>query len=201
MAVDTKRQEFIDFYFQSVQDKIKELLSEDPKISSDDIQKFNDMIFTQKEEDVRKDIQEYINVTASEAVDVDIVAKNILDRYYDMVFFNNFNKDTINDIENPLDEKKLLNFDEFIKESESKKNYFVPWSSWFDLNPYDIDKIKETISLFINDEFIWVENHFGWENQPEVVCFLAIENIIPKIAEKLNVVFDTQWIRINEKDW
>lgn len=200
MAVDTKRQEYVDYYFQKVQDTIKEKLSKDKKLKPDDIQKFNDAIFTQDDYDVRKDIQEYIDATASNAVDLNVVADQILDKYYDMVFLNNFNQDTVNDLENPLEENKLMKFSQFLKESESKRTYYIPWSSWFDINSYDIDKMKEVISLFLEGD-IWTEKENGQDNQPEVVCFLANYNIIPKITDKLNQEFDTQWIRINEKDW
>lgn len=200
MAVDTKRQEYVDYYFQKVQDTIKDKLSKDKKLKPDDIQKFNDAIFTQDDYDVRKDIQEYIDGASSGSVDLNVVADQILNKYYDMVFLNNFNKDNINDIENPLDEKRLMKFSNFLKESNSKKTYFIPWSSWFDMNKYDVEKIQEILSLFLEDES-WIENQYGQDNLPKVVCFLANYNIIPKITDKLNREFDTQWIRINEKDW
>jgi len=198
--IDTKNQGYVDSYFQAVQDKIKELLSQDKKLQPDDIQKFNDAIFTQDDYDARKDIQQYVNSTAKDDVDLDVVAKQILNKYYDMVFVNDFNKDNVNDIENPLDEKKLMKFSRFLKESNSKKTYFIPWSSWFDLNSYNIEKMKEVLSLFLEEES-WTEKQNGQSNQPDVLCFLANYNVIPKITEKLNQEFDTQWIRINEKNW
>jgi len=201
MAVDTKRQEYVDFYFQKVQDKIKDILLKDKKLKQDDVERFNDLIFVQKDYEVRKDIQEYIEETAGAAVDVNIVAKEILNKFYDMVFLNDFNKDTINDLENPLDERNILNFSEFVKESNVKRTYYVPWTSWFDTNAYDVSKMKESISLFLDSDSIWTENQFGWNNQPEVVCFLSNGNLVPKIVEKINKEFGTQWIRANEKNW
>ena len=196
---DIKDQGYVDSYFNAVQDKVKELLTQDKKLTPEDIQKFNDAIFTQDDYDARKDIEEYVNSTAKENVDLDIVAKEILNKYYDMVFVNDFNKDTINDIENPLDEK-LMKFSQFLTESNSKKTYFIAWSSYFDLNSYDTEKMQEILSLFLEDDS-WTETQFGRSNQPEVVCFLANYNILPKITEKLNQEFETQWIRITEKDW
>jgi len=196
---DIKDQGYVDSYFNAVQDKVKELLTQDKKLTPEDIQKFNDAIFTQDDYDARKDIEEYVNSTAKENVDLDIVAKEILNKYYDMVFVNDFNKDTINDIENPLDEK-LMKFSQFLTESNSKKIYFIVWSSYFDLNSYDTEKMQEILSLFLEDDS-WTETQFGRSNQPEVVCFLANYNILPKITEKLNQEFETQWIRITEKDW
>jgi len=198
--IDTKDQGYVDSYFQAVQDKLKELLSRDKKLQPNDIQKFNDAIFTQDDYDARKDIQQYVNSTAKDDVDVDFVAREILNKYYDMVFVNDFNKDNINDIENTLDEKKLMKFSQFLKESNSKKTYFIPWSSWFDLNSYDTEKMKDVLSLFLEEDS-WTENQNGQDNLPKVVCFLANSNILPKITEKLNQEFDTQWIRINEKNW
>lgn len=111
--IDTKRQEYVEYYFQQVQDKIKDILSNDKKLNKSDIQKFNDIIFTQDNYDVRKDIQEYIDGAASGAVDVEQVARGILDKYYDMVFVNNFNQDMMNDVENPLKERRIMTFEKF----------------------------------------------------------------------------------------
>ncbi len=108
----------------------------------------------------------------------------------------------MNDVDNPLiEEGKLLKFSDFVRESNTKKAFYVPWSSWFDMNKYDIDKMKETINLFLDEKFVWTENQGGVSNQPEVVCFLSDSNLVPRIIDKLNVVFDTQWIRANEKEW
>ena len=68
-----------------------------------------------------------------------------------MVFLNNFNQDVVNDIENPLDENRLMNFSQF-NESNSKKAYYIAWSSWFDMNPYDIDKMKEVMAMVVKLE-------------------------------------------------
>ena len=193
-------QAYIDKYFQAVQDKIKEILTNDKKLRPEQVQDFNDKIFTQEDYDARKDIETYISGVAENDVDLDYVAQQILDKYYDMVFVSDFSKDTVNDVENPLDENKLMKFSQFLKESDSKKTYFIPWSSWFDFNDYDIDKMNEVLSLFLTD-VPWTEKQNGQSNQPEVVCFLANYNVIPKITEKLNQEFETQWIRINEKDW
>ncbi len=197
---DTTNQAYIDNYFQAVQDKIKEILTNDKKIRPEQIQEFNDKIFTQEDYDARKDIQEYVDSTAKNDINLDVVAQQILDKYYDMVFQNDFSQDTINDIENPLEENKLLKFSQFLKESNSKKTYFIPWSSWFDMNEYNIEKMQDVLSLFLEDDS-WIENQDGQDNLPKVVCFLGNYNIIPKITEKLNQEFDTQWIRINEKNW
>lgn len=114
MAVDTKRQEYVEYYFQQVQEKIKELLSKDKHLKDADIQKFNDEIFTQKNYEVRKDLQAYIEGAATNTVDLEAVARQILDKYYDMVFANSFTQDTVNDIENPLEEnKRIMNFSQF----------------------------------------------------------------------------------------
>jgi len=150
--------------FQKVQDTIKDKLSKDKKLQPDDIQKFNDAIFTQDDYDVRKDIQEYIEGASSGSVNLNVVADQILNKYYDMVFLNNFNQDNINDIENPLDERKLMKFSGFLKESNSKKTYFIPWSSWFDMNKYDVEKMQDVLSLFLEDES-WTENQDGQDKR------------------------------------
>ena len=200
---DTSNQAYVDNYFQAVQEKIKEILSKDKKIRPDQIQEFNDRIFTQEDYDARKDIQDYVDSAAKGDADINVIAQQIIERYYDMVFQNNFNKDTVNDVDNMSDmnnENKLFKFSQFIKESNSKKTYYIPWNGWFDFNDYDIDKMNEVLSLFLTD-IPWTEKQSGQNEKPEVVCFLANYNIIPKISEKLGQEFDTKWIKINEKDW
>lgn len=201
MAIDTKSQELTNYYFQQVQEKIKELLSKDSKLKQDDIQKFNDLIFTQQDYQVRKDIEEYIGETSKKNVDINVVAKAILDKYYDMVFLNTFNQDTTNDLENPMQERFIKNYKNFLREGKGIRNFYIPWSSWFDANDYDVSKMKKVVSLFVNHKDIWDEVQYGWNNQPVVVCFTCDENLIPRIKDKLNTEFKTQWIRINEKDW
>jgi hypothetical protein len=201
MAVDTKRQEVIDFYFQKVQDEIKTLLKNDPKIKDDERQKFNDLIFQQSESDVRQEIEEYLQDAASSAVDTKIIAQELLSKFYTRISVNNFDTDSVNDIENTMVEKKLMNFSNFVKESNTKQIYFIANSSWFDLNPYDIEKITEIVTLFLDNDSVWTENQFGWENQPEVVCFLSNSSLVPKIVDKVNQEFDTSWIRANQKNW
>lgn len=114
MAEDTRRQELVNFYFQQVQEKIKELLSKDDKVKPEDIQKFNDLVFTQKDYEVRQDLEKYINDTATNNVDVNVVAKSILTKFYNMVFLNDFNQDNVNDLENPIQERFVKNFQNFL---------------------------------------------------------------------------------------
>ena len=201
MPVDTKRQEIVDAYFQAVQEEIKRLLKTDNKIKKSDIQKFNDLIFQQPEYDVRSEIQEYINDAAGSAVDTNVIAKEILSKFYTRISVNDFDTDAVNDIENPMDERRLMTFEKFVNESETKQTYYIANSSWFDMNPYDIEKMTEIITLFLDTDSVWNERQFGWNNQPEVVCFLCDSSLVPKIVEKMNIKFDTQWIRATKKDW
>jgi len=198
--VDTQRQEMLDYYFQSIQDKIKELLStkEYGNVNEEDAQKFNDSIFTQHDNDARGEIHSYINDSFKSSVDPAVLAKNILDRYYTVIDNNEFSEDSLNDVENPLDES-VLKFDSFIIESNEIRYYFVSNSSWFDMNKYDIDKMNKIMDNY--NIPTWLENDSGQNNLPEVLCFMAHHNLIPTIEEKLNVEFKTEWIAIHEKDW
>ena len=80
------------------------------------------------------------------------------------------------------------------------KNYYVKYSSWFDTNKYPIDLIKSTIKE-TGCGNVWVENQFGWSNQPEVVVFESDESEVENISNKIQKVLGTKWIIISEKDW
>lgn len=124
--VGTERKAEIEHYFQQIQERIKELLFDDSNIKKDDIEKFNNLIFDQNDYDVNKDIQHYVEDSFTNSVDIDIVAKGLIDRFYDKVFLNNFNKDTKNDIPNNLEERKIMTFEKYIVEGFEDTNISEP---------------------------------------------------------------------------
>ena len=77
------------------------------------------------------------------------------------------------------------------------KTLYVEYSSYFDSNNYDEEKIMSALKS-IGAKNIRLENDRGWSNQPEVVVFNGDKN---KAEEALNEAFDTDYIRVREKDW
>jgi hypothetical protein len=77
------------------------------------------------------------------------------------------------------------------------KALYVEYSSYFDYNKYDTDKIISALKG-IGAKNIRLENDRGWFNQPEVVVFNGDKN---KAQDALNEAFDTDYIRVSEKDW
>ncbi len=77
------------------------------------------------------------------------------------------------------------------------KALYVEYSSYFDYNKYDTDKIISALEG-IGAKNIRLENDRGWSNQPEVVVFNGSKN---QAVDALNEAFDTDYIRVSEKDW
>jgi hypothetical protein len=77
------------------------------------------------------------------------------------------------------------------------KSLYVEYSSYFDYNKYDTDKIISALES-VGAKNIRLENDRGWSNQPEVVVFNGSKN---QAVDALNEAFDTDYIRVSEKDW
>jgi hypothetical protein len=77
------------------------------------------------------------------------------------------------------------------------KALYVEYSSYFTYNNYDEEKIMSVLES-IGAKNIRLENDRGWFNQPEVVVFNGDKN---KSQDALNEAFDTDYIRVSEKDW
>lgn len=77
------------------------------------------------------------------------------------------------------------------------KALYVEYSSYFTSNKYDEEKIMSVLKS-IGAKNIRLENDRGWFNQPEVVVFNGDKN---KAQDALNEAFDTDYIRVSEKDW
>jgi hypothetical protein len=77
------------------------------------------------------------------------------------------------------------------------KALYVEYSSYFTYNNYDEEKIMSVLES-IGAKNIRLENDRGWFNQPEVVVFNGDKN---KAQDALNEAFDTDYIRVSEKDW
>ena len=106
----------VDKYFDMVQERIKDILIKDRKYSEDDAQKFNDLIFIQNDYETRKSIEKYVGDAVGDKVDIDEVANNLLNKYGQMVQTNNFDKDTVNDVPNQIEEgfRYLKKYNDFI---------------------------------------------------------------------------------------
>ena len=66
------------------------------------------------------------------------------------------------------------------------------------LNKYDTDKMIDALES-IGAENIYLEQDRGWCNQPEIVVFNGVSK--SNAEDKLNEVFETQWISVGNKDW
>jgi gas vesicle protein len=77
------------------------------------------------------------------------------------------------------------------------KALYVEYSSYFDSNKYDEEKIMSVLES-IGAKNIRLENDRGWFNQPEVVVFNGNKL---QAEDALNEAFDTYYIRVREKDW
>lgn len=86
---------------------------------------------------------------------------------------------------------------QYAKGGSLGKALYVEYSSYFDYNKYDTDKIISTLEG-IGAKNIRLENDRGWSNQPEVVVFNGSKN---QAVDALNEAFDTDYIRVSEKDW
>ena len=82
------------------------------------------------------------------------------------------------------------------------KRYYIAWSSWFDCNKYDIEKIKTALKK-AGCKNIRTIYQFGCSNQPKVVAFSFDENQSVELLPKYQVqeTLGTEWIIIKEKDW
>lgn len=86
--------------------------------------------------------------------------------------------------------------------TESTQEYYVPWSSWFDSNPYDEKKIKDAVKK-AGGKNIKTEPAYGWRNQPDVVVFQAkaSDRDRAKIEDAVSKALGTPWVHVEEKDW
>jgi hypothetical protein len=102
-----------------------------------------------------------------------------------------------------LSEKVKKSFDKHIQTGQYAsggslgKALYVAYSSYFDSNKYDEEKIMSALKS-IGAKNIHLENDGGMSNQPEVVVFNGSKR---QAEDALNEAFDTDYILIYEKDW
>lgn len=107
------KNDFIDKYFDIVQQKIKELISQDKEIKQKDIDRFNDEIFNQPD-DIQTAIRNYIEGAADNNLDVEKIAKSLYDKFKLQVKNNEFAINDIQDVPNKLmGERKLMTFESY----------------------------------------------------------------------------------------
>lgn len=79
--------------------------------------------------------------------------------------------------------------------------YYVAYTSYFDTNKYDEDKITKALTS-IGATDIHLENEDGQSNQPEVVVFkYAGDGTDYDPTKAVQKAFDTDWIIVRVKDW
>ena len=112
--VNTRNEDIVSKYFDIVQQKIKELISQDTEIKPDEVEKFNQEIFNQPE-DIQDEIRTYIDKATNNNLDIERVAKIIYDRFKLQVKNNVFNQDDVNDVPNPMvgERKHIKTFEQF----------------------------------------------------------------------------------------
>lgn len=107
------KNDFIDKYFDIVQQKIKELISQDKEIKQKDIDRFNDEIFNQPD-DIQTAIRNYIEGAADNNLDIEKIAKSLYDKFKLQVKNNEFAINDIQDVPNKLmGERKLMTFESY----------------------------------------------------------------------------------------
>ena len=79
--------------------------------------------------------------------------------------------------------------------------YYVAYTSYFDTNNYDVDKITKALTA-IGATNIHLENEDGKSNQPEVVVFnYTGDGTDYDPTKAVQKAFDTDWIIVRVKDW
>src|SRR5574344_647282 len=97
--LDSKNDAVVSKYFDLVQNVIKELISKDKDIKSDEIERFNNEIFNQPVE-IQDKIREYIDNATKKNLDIKKVAKTIYDKFKLQIKNNLYNQDDKQDVPN-----------------------------------------------------------------------------------------------------
>ena len=77
--------------------------------------------------------------------------------------------------------------------------FYVDYCSSFDNHSYETEKIKKAIQNG-GGKNVHLENKFGWEKEPVVVCFEAPEDKMPDIKAELQKSVGTHGIIISNKE-
>ena len=112
--LNTRNDDIIDRYFDLVQTKIKEFISQDKEIKPDQVEQFNNEIFNQPEE-IQAEIRTYIDKATNNNLDIEKVAKIIYDRFKLQVKNNIFNQKDSQSVPNKLigERKHIKTFEQF----------------------------------------------------------------------------------------
>lgn len=112
--VDTRNEDIVARYFDEVQNEIKRLISEDKDIKPNQIDIFNKEIFNQPD-DIKNEIQSYIDKASMNNLDIKKVAKVIYDRFKLQIKNNVFDQVDKQDVPNPLlgERKHIMTFEKF----------------------------------------------------------------------------------------
>lgn len=119
--LDSKNDAVVSKYFDLVQNVIKELISKDKDIKSDEIERFNNEIFNQPVE-IQDKIREYIDNATEKNLDIKKVAKTLYDKFKLQIKNNLYNQDDKQDVPNQLmGERKYIKTFEIFNIGLSKK--------------------------------------------------------------------------------
>ena len=91
------------------------MISQDKEIKPKQVEEFNDQIFNQPDE-ISNEIRNYVDKASNNNLDIQKVAKVIYDKFKLQVKNNVFNQDDVNDVPNPMTERKhIKTFENFRK--------------------------------------------------------------------------------------
>jgi hypothetical protein len=112
--INTRNEDIVSKYFDLVQNEIKMLISQDKEIKPEEIEKFNAEIFNQPDE-IRGEIQTYIDKAATNNLDIKRVAQEIYNRFKLQVKNNVFNQKDVADVPNKLlgEKRHIKTFEQF----------------------------------------------------------------------------------------
>lgn len=112
-----------------------------------------------------------------------------------------------------IKDKKILSvhiMENMVKESvtiekEEVKTglYYIPFTSIFEKQKYQIDNIINLLKDDENISSIHTENQFGWEKEPIILVLKLDEanGVKDRILNKLKFYYDSKEIRLSKKDW
>lgn len=119
--IDSKNNTVVSKYFDLVQNELKELISNDKDIKSDEIERFNNEIFNQPVE-IQDKIREYIDNATEKNLDIKKVAKTLYDKFKLQIKNNLYNQDDKQDVPNQLlgERKHIMTFEKFKNNNDYK---------------------------------------------------------------------------------
>jgi hypothetical protein len=179
--LDSKNDAVVSKYFDLVQNVIKELISKDKDIKSDEIERFNNEIFNQPVE-IQDKIREYIDNATEKNLDIKKVAKTIYDKFKLQIKNNLYNQDDKQDVPNQLmGERKHIMY--ITKKNNKTMKHLKTFENYDEYLGIDTDDIP-TIHGY--DQYDNMTKNKISERLYDIICFDYIKNIksIKKLLDK-----------------